>query len=535
MRARCTALTVWFFVCILGSSTLAQNPPATSVASSTATPPAASIADALRFYRAGKFDAAIQEYIQLENGPQGALAYVGLARTYLKEEQPAEAYDAVAKANELAPNSADTKVAMGEIYFRQGKIAEAEVEFVDVINSGANSARAYLGLARVSDAASLHHRAKLMIDHAHQIDPADPDVTRRWLGTLTPEERIKALQDYLAQETDSHDQMRTDLERALAVLQGESDIPAHQCRMSSKISSTETDLKDLLSDPNHLRGFGLDVKVNGTSSHLLLDTGAAGILLDRKIAEKAGLKKIVKTDILGIGDRGPVEGYVAQADSIRIGDLQFEDCYVHVVDQNSVAQGDGVIGADVFSHFLVDIDLPNQKLRLSELPLRPDEVAPAAALDAGPATPARFRDRYVAPEMKGYSPIFRFGHMLLVPTKVNNSAAKLFLMDTGAFNNLISPDAAREVTKVSGDSSMQVKGLNGSVKNVYRGDELTLTFGSLRQKNEDIVSFDTKSISDSIGTEVSGTLGFAMLRMLDIKIDYRDGLVYFSFDPKRWR
>lgn len=194
-----------------------------------------------------------------------------------------------------------------------------------------------------------------------------------------------------------------------------------------------------------------------------------------------------------------------------------------------------MIGADVFSHFLVDIDLPNQKLRLSELPLRPDEVAPAAALDAGPATPARFRDRYVAPEMKGYSPIFRFGHMLLVPTKVNNSAAKLFLMDTGAFNNLISPDAAREVTKVSGDSSMQVKGLNGSVKNVYRGDELTLTFGSLRQKNEDIVSFDTKSISDSIGTEVSGTLGFAMLRMLDIKIDYRDGLVYFSFDPKRWR
>jgi hypothetical protein len=80
-----------------------------------------------------------------------------------------------------------------------------------------------------------------------------------------------------------------------------------------------------------------------------------------------------------------------------------------------------------------------------------------------------------------------------------------------------------------------VKGLNGEVKNVFSGDDITLTFGSLRQRNLDIVAFDTSVISDSIGTEVSGILGFAMLRMLDIKIDYRDGLVEFNFDSKRWR
>jgi hypothetical protein len=77
--------------------------------------------------------------------------------------------------------------------------------------------------------------------------------------------------------------------------------------------------------------------------------------------------------------------------------------------------------------------------------------------------------------------------------------------------------------------------LNGSVKNVYRGNELTLTFGNLRQKNLDIIAFDTKSMSDSAGTEISGILGFTVLRMLDLKIDYRDGLVAFSFDTKRWQ
>ncbi|MGH9716567.1 MAG: hypothetical protein ACRD4R_07560 [Candidatus Acidiferrales bacterium] len=28
--------------------------------------------------------------------------------------------------------------------------------------------------------------------------------------------------------------------------------------------------------------------------------------------------------------------------------------------------------------------------------------------------------------------------------------------------------------------------------------------------------------------------GFTMLRMLDVKIDYRDGMVWFGYDAKRW-
>jgi hypothetical protein len=72
------------------------------------------------------------------------------------------------------------------------------------------------------------------------------------------------------------------------------------------------------------------------------------------------------------------------------------------------------------------------------------------------------------------------------------------------------------------------------VKDVFRANDVTLIFAHLRQQNQDIISFDMTSISDSAGTEVSGILGFAMLRMLDIKIDYRDGLVDLTFDAKRW-
>jgi hypothetical protein len=47
-----------------------------------------------------------------------------------------------------------------------------------------------------------------------------------------------------------------------------------------------------------------------------------------------------------------------------------------------------------------------------------------------------------------------------------------------------------------------------------------------------LTAFDTKYISDGIGTEISGFLGFTLLRLLDIKIDYRDALVDFNYDAR---
>jgi hypothetical protein len=136
--------------------------------------------------------------------------------------------------------------------------------------------------------------------------------------------------------------------------------------------------------------------------------------------------------------------------------------------------------------------------------------------------------------MQSYTRVLRFGHFLLVPTSIGNVPGKLFLLDTGAFNNHITPAAAREVTKVREDTDTIVKGISGAVKNVYRADKAVLVFGHLRQENQDLVAFDMTRLSDDIGTEISGTLGFAMLRMLEIKIDYRDGLVDFEYDAKRW-
>jgi Aspartyl protease len=243
---------------------------------------------------------------------------------------------------------------------------------------------------------------------------------------------------------------------------------------------------------------------------------------------------LVETSVDGIGDNRGSRGYIAFADSIQIGDLQFQHCPVEVIEKSPINESDGLIGGDVFEDFLVDIDFPNQKLRLSQLPPIPGADTQAAGLDSQGNEP-RYYNRYIAPEMKSYTPVSRFGHMLLIPTRVNQLPPKLFLLDTGAFGNTISPAAAREVTGVSSDSDIDVKGLSGKVKTVFRANELTLTFGHLSQKNQDMVAFDISALSDSAGTEISGILGFSMLAMLDVKIDYRDGLVDFIYDKNRVR
>jgi predicted aspartyl protease len=305
----------------------------------------------------------------------------------------------------------------------------------------------------------------------------------------------------------------------------------------------DTNLVRLLVDPRHLRGYGLSVLVNGKKSTLLLDTGASRFVINRSLAERAGVTKLSDTVIGGIGDQGAKSAYVGLANSLKFGNLEFQDCPVEVIEQRSVAGDEGLIGADVFSSFLVDIDFPNEKLHLRPLPKRPEETVPEIALQTGRGdsdlpgaerAENTLQDLYIAPEMKNYTKVYRFGHQLLVSTLLGDAPPKLFLIDTGGNFNLISLDAAREITKVHSNPDMRVKGLSGSVNNVYRADKAVLQFGNLRQENQDITAFDLTHLSDRTGTEISGVLGFATLRMLDIKIDYRDGLVDFSYDAKRW-
>jgi tetratricopeptide (TPR) repeat protein/predicted aspartyl protease len=505
-----------------------------AVTADTAPPLSAPLAAALKLYRTGKFDEAISAYnaIVPTGGSDAAAAYAGLARVYLEQSNLTQAYSAAQKAVALTPDRAPAIVALGEVYFRQGRLEEAQAAFSKPLQACDLDARAFLGLNQLYTVSLNWKHAKNKIEQAYKLDPDDPEIQRVYMSTLSGQQRIDALKGYLANASDDDKETRDELKKELDRLQAESDKPKSACRLATTVKSTEAKLEPLFDHPKHIRGYGLTVKVNGVSSRLLLDTGASGILIDRKIAEKAGVKSIRDIHIGGFGDQGATAGFVGHADKIQIGGLEFDDCLVQVAGNSSVADGDGLIGANVFSHFLVDIYMPDNKMKLSELPPYPDEQSSDVSLDSQSTSRSNWHDRYFPPAMKDYTPVYEFGHGLLISTSVNSKPTRLFLIDTGAFDNQLSLTEAKDVTRVATDYETEVRGLSGKAKKVYTAQNATIQFSNVRQQREDLIAVDMSHISDGFGTEISGVLGFQMLWMLHMKIDYRDGLVNFTADQR---
>jgi tetratricopeptide (TPR) repeat protein len=523
----------------------------------------AELATADQLYRAGKFAESEASYKALLNTDSKLVpAQVGLVRAMLRQQKIDEALDAVNAALFSQSNSAALLAAKGDVQFRRAEMSDAESSYLAAKKLDHKEVHAYLGLARIYSSYSLYRIAYGELQIAHELAPDNIEVQRAWLGILPRKERLAALEAYLGQPHPDDEEETKRMTEYLEFLKATADKPAHTCRLVSKVEQTETKLETMYAeDGRRMRGIGLSVKLNDRNVHLLLDTGAGGIMVSRKVAEQAGLTRVSALHYGGIGDKGLQSGYTAVADHIRIGELEFQDCVVAVSDQRSLSD-DGLIGADVFGGYLIDIDLPGERLTLSPLPKRPeDTVAPKSLNSEGegqanaeqkedsatestskeqkPSAPGSQtarqlpRDRYVAPEMVNWTKVFRFGHAILVPTSVNDSKPMLFGLDTGAFSNILSLRAGRQVGKVNSDYRDRVGGLNGEVNRVYSSDKATLTFGHFRQSNLGIVTLDLSTVSRLTGTEVSGFLGFAMLRRLELKLDYRDGLVDFVYDPKR--
>ena len=510
-----------------------------------------------------------------------AVSTAGLVHALLRAQKLTSAAEAVKTSLALDPDSPALLTLRGEVELRQGLpwIAAATVEQsfkLDPCNP-----RTRLLFSHVARLSSLYATSYDQLMTAHRIDPEDPEIRSAWINTLPRRQRILELEAYLAaptgEDADSMRRRRTYLDH----LRRQSADPHPPCRLVSTQPTTEIPFTQLMRDATHIRAFGLDVKLNDKAAKMQIDTGAGGLLISRAVADRAGLKPFTQTEMNGIGDQGQRSGYTALVDSIRIGNLEFQNCSVEVLDsRNALSETDGLIGMDVFQQFLVTLDYPMRKLVLGPLPPRPGQAAPpapalktntseteeSASADAArpdaarpdATTPESTRsdtvtsappqpapdspkprpnhgpwDRYIAPEMKDYSAVYRVGHQLMLPAALNKKSLKLFIMDTGSWSTTISPDAAREVTKVHTNDNMHIRGINGKVENVYEADDVTFTFAHISQRVFEVPSFDTLNISRNIGMDISGFIGASTLKLLTIHIDYRDGLVKFDYDANR--
>jgi predicted aspartyl protease len=500
----------------------------------------------------GKFEEAVHLYQkQLEENPKDTDAIVGLVRVLLRQQKVKEAGDLITPALDADPNSVPLLVAAGEVQYRAGQPWIALETAESAMKLDACNPQLHLLNAKLDRLNSLYASSEKEIRVAHSLSPDDPDIRLHWLGTLPRAQRITELQSYLASSNGHGPDEIKHLHSYLDYLQKESTQPHKPCRLVSNSDTTTIPFTGIMQDAYNISAWALDVKLNNHYAKLAIDTGASGLVISRSVANRAGLQRFSNGEVGGVGDHGDKAAYTALVDSIKIGSLEFRDCEVEVLDQRNVVDTDGLIGMDVFSNFLVTLDYPMHQLALGPLPPRPNDVSsakPALRTEATPddeasnepqgfssgaAEPAAPRDRYIAPEMKDWTYVYRVGHNLLIPTSLNSSKVKLFILDTGAFTTSISPAIAREVTKVHTDSLMTIEGVSGKVNKVFTADKITFRFAHLSQKVEGVVAFDSPYVSRSLGMEFAGFIGFTTLRQTTMKIDYRDGLVNFSYDADR--
>lgn len=423
-------------------------------------------------------------------------------------------------------------VSAGDVQFAQGHWREAYALALKALKANPCFAPAYQNAAQYESLAGYRATARRHLALAHQLAPKDEFIHLDWVLSLNDQAAIDALKDLLQNDGVLDAKQKKNLPERLAELQASM---GHNCELASITGPAVipmvpiTDLHAM-----GVQSYGLEVAFNGHKRVLQIDTGASGLLLSHSAEGGMGLKPLAQSSVGGFGGDGASGSTIEQADSIRIGGLEFKDCRVEAMNNFGAMGGShligqpldnmtGLIGTNVFSRYLVTVDYSKHEIRLDPLP-QPPSNGTAPPLDAlgGRTDPGWMDgDRTLPPALKSWTEIYRRGHQLIIPTLINSQNPSLFLIDTGSAFNLIDIDTAKKVTKEQTGSN-GIRGLSGSGR-LDEAGKFTLDFAGLRMP---VISMDALDLTRFGGPH--GFLGYPTLSQLVIHIDYRDNLVFFE-------
>jgi tetratricopeptide (TPR) repeat protein len=469
-------------------------------------PANADLAAARLQFRQGNFKdaaAAFRKIIEHDPTPQ---AWAGVVESLLKLDDVKSATESSQKSLEAFPQAALVHAARGDVEFRRGFMSKAGDEYQIALKLDPSCARAWLGQGKLDYVLARRTSAKEAVIKAHELDPEDGDAFYEWAIRQRYPGNVAALEKHMAEfrndpEAEGHERDYLELLKALA--------GREVWILRPEVSRAELKLEPMFPGPGSpLRGYGLRVSFNDkASATLLLDTGASGVTISRKFAEKIGARKLSDQALEGIGKGSAVHGYHAWVDKVTIGALEFHDCYVKVAPQ-TVADADGLIGTDIFEKFLVTVDFSARKLRLEPLP-------PAAA--SGDDHPA---------QAQPFAQAMAFGHLLLLETRAGADASGLFALDSGSNTSTISSELGKGMRQMR-PLNTRAAGMRGGANSSYIADDVTLEFAKTRRTGQRLITLDLHAISKDLGTELSGQIGFNTLQDGRVVINYRDGLVGF--------
>ncbi len=250
------------------------------------------------------------------------------------------------------------------------------------------------------------------------------------------------------------------------------------------------------------RGAALDVQVQGADRpvKLLLDTGANDIVLWSRSARKIGLHQPAEapTGFIG-GFNGETSAAWGLVTSIQIGpEFLLNDVRVQVMDHVAMRDIDGVIGANVFRNFVLELDPARGRMRL--------------LAGFGEAAPGEL------------VPFEQVGHLVFVRTGCNaQREIGLALLDTGSSYSAIDVAKTGKVTGPSGRDFVPLRGVTGDLSEAaYQLPPVRfeLLGSATAVWDREPMAMNLSEMSRTHGVNVRAVIGFPAISHSILQLDY---------------
>ncbi|HEY7337630.1 MAG TPA: aspartyl protease family protein [Bryobacteraceae bacterium] len=383
----------------------------------------------------------------------------------------------------------------GDRLFRAAQFEDAEAAYLQAIELDRTNIRAQLGVARIADMMFDPHRAARYYSAAYQINPLDPDAILGYANNVDDARaRLTLFENFLSV---SRDARAEDVKARILIADR---LGGHAAVVEDPKRVYRIPLENTASGPI------LHARINRSRDlRLLVDTGASGITLNAIAASKLRLDYLTDAALTGFGSGAPAPARMMRAESFESGALMIPNLAVKVVQSELIPGADGVIGPDLFHDFRIRLNFPARYM----------ELVPFDGPDARAETDAS--------SCIGCRRALRIGHLLLMQGAVDGRAGGYFIVDSGSPCSLVS-------SKVVFDegASTEFSGVQGKQDIRALGRSITIRIGSRSLVETTPAKFDNSGLSARYGTEITGAIGYSLLRNLALSIDYRTGVVRFE-------
>jgi len=397
----------------------------------------------------------------------------------------------------LSSDTREDLVKRGDELFREGKFAQAEEVYERVLAAHPSNGRATMRLGELALLGNRFEGAKRYLKKAIELLPADK------------KPKMLLAEAYYRQD---------DYEHAAPLFRAAGREPvADQLESFKRVTphdivgkSDITRIKFVQTDPLPIVQARVNDKYN---IYLLIDTGAAALILDPEFADEAGATRFGKTIGTFAGGKQAAVQH-AKIDSIQLGEFSIKNVPVALlptrrfpfaVDGQRI---DGILGTVLFYHFFTTLDYPN-----GELVLRRKADHNRQELE----TFAQSKGTHVVPFWMAGS------HWIVAWGEVNQRERCLLHVDTGlAGGGFTCPKSTLKAAGIdlAGLPSFEGMGGGGPVKvTPFEVDELALG-DATQQKIQGLFGGQPSSGEYRQGFRIGGIISHGFFRPYALTFDF---------------